>query len=142
MLRQQLQADQLQALKNRDKVRLETLRYIISEIKNKEIDSKAELSDKDTVAILQKIAKRLKEAISSFKKANRQDLVQEYQNQLDIINTYLPEKLTDIQLKETIEKLKVENQAIIQKNPKAIIGICMKKLQGVAEPEKIIALLS
>lgn len=146
MLRQQLQADQLQALKNHDKVKLETLRYILSEIKNKEIEKNppagGELSDEETLGILQKVAKRLQEAIISFTKASRQDLIQEYQNQLDIINTYLPAKLTDEQLKEAVEKLKRENQIIIQKNPKAIIGICMKQLRNRAEPEKIMALLS
>lgn len=146
MLRQQLQADQLQALKSHDKVKLETLRYILSEIKNKEIDKNppagGELSDEETITMLQKIAKRLQEAIISFTKASRQDLAKEYQDQLDIINAYLPAKLTDEQLKKAVEKLKVENQAIIQKNPKAIIGICMKQLRSLAEPEKIMALLS
>ena len=142
MLRQQLQVNQLQALKNHDKVKLETLRYVISEIKNKEIDDKAELSDEDTMAVLQKVAKRLQEAITSFTKANRQDLVKEHQDQLNIINRYLPTKLTDEQLKEAVEKLKLENQTIIQKNPKAIIGICMKQLHHLTEPEKIIALFS
>jgi len=146
MLRQQLQTDQLSALKSHDKVRLETLRYVISEIKNKEIEKNppvgGELSDEETLNTLQKVAKRLQEAIVSFNKANRKDLSQEYQNQLDIITSYLPAKLTDEQLKTEIEKLRLENQGIIQKNPKAIIGICMKKLRNMAEPEKIIALLS
>lgn len=146
MLRQQLQADQIQALKNHDKVKLETLRYVLSEIKNKEIEKNPpageELSDEDTLTTLQKISKRLEEAIASFIKANRQDLAKEYQDQLDIIKVYLPAKLTDEQLREAVEKIKAENQDAIKKNPKAIIGICMKQLRGKAEPEKIMKLLS
>lgn len=146
MLRQQLQTDQIQALKNHDKIKLETLRYVLSEIKNKEIEKNppagGELSDEDTMAVLQKVAKRLQEAITSFTKAKRQDLAKEYQDQLNIIKTYLPAKLTDEQLKKAVEKIKAENQETIQKNPKAIIGICMKQLRSKAEPKKIMKLLS
>jgi len=92
--------------------------------------------------VLQKVAKRLQEAITSFTKAKRQDLAKEYQDQLNIIKTYLPAKLTDEQLKKAVEKIKAENQETIQKNPKAIIGICMKQLRSKAEPKKIMKLLS
>ncbi|OGK15262.1 hypothetical protein A2774_02440 [Candidatus Roizmanbacteria bacterium RIFCSPHIGHO2_01_FULL_39_12c] len=98
MLRKKIVEDQIRALKNREADRLSTLRYILAQIKNKEIDKKSfdathdkqELTDEEVVAVLRKICKELIESIAAFKKGDRQDLVSEYQKQLVIVNSYLP----------------------------------------------------
>ncbi len=93
MLKKNIRDDQQQALKNHDDKKLEILRYILAQIQNKEIEKKEELSDEETIAILKKIAKELKESIESSQKANRQELVNQYQNQLSIVKSYLPKEL-------------------------------------------------
>ncbi len=146
MLRQKIQEDQIQALKSGDKDRLNVLRFILSQIKNKEIDKNppagAELTDEEVVLVLKKIAKELKESIEAFKKGEREDLVKENERQLAIVNQYLPKELSDWQLQQAIEKIISDNKDIFEKNPKAIIGICMKNLRTQADSSRIMKILS
>lgn len=142
MLRQKLQEDQLKALKSGDKNKLQVLRFIISKIKNKEIEKKEELNDEETLIILKKFAKELKESIQAFEKGNRADLVEENKKQLEIVSQYLPAEISDEDLKKEIEKIITDNKTLYDQNPKAIIGICMKLLRSKADPSRIMKVLS
>ncbi|KKQ24471.1 MAG: hypothetical protein US40_C0003G0009 [Candidatus Roizmanbacteria bacterium GW2011_GWC2_37_13] len=137
MLRQKLQDDSLAALKTGDKEKLSVLRFIIAQIKNKEIDKNppagGELNDEETLVVLKKIAKELKESIEAFEKGNRPDLVKENKKQLVVVSQYLPAEITEEELKKEIEKIIADNKAIYDQNPKAIIGICMKQLKAKAD---------
>ena len=95
MLRKKLQDDQLTALKNGDKDRLSLLRFIIAQVQNKEIEKKGELTDEETVAVLKKVARELKESIVAFEKGGRSDLVEDNKKQLDIFSSYLPAEISD-----------------------------------------------
>jgi uncharacterized protein YqeY len=133
MLKQKLQADQLAAMKARNQAQLDTIRYIVSQIKNKEIALQHELNDEEVLSVLQKVKKELNESIESFQKGNRADLVGEYQAQLDVVSQYLPKELTDAELDAAVSALIESNREAYEKNPKSIIGICMKGLRGKAE---------
>jgi len=142
MLRKKLQQDQIIALKSGDKDKLEVLRFVISAIKNREIEKKAELNDEETILVLKKFAKELKESIVAFEKGKRADLVQANKKQLEIISQYLPAEITDEELKKEVEKIIAENKSVYDQNPKVIIGICMKLLRSKADPSRIIKALS
>jgi len=142
MLKQKLQEDQIIALKSGDHDKLNIIRFIISQIKNKEIEKRGELSDDEVILVLKKIAKELNESISAFEKGNRQDLVEENKKQLTIISQYLPQEISDEELKKEIKRIIQENQDLYQKNPKAIIGICIKQLKSKADSSRIIKILS
>lgn len=142
MLVKRLQDEQLKALKSGDKTRLEILRYILAQIKNKEIDKKKELSDEDVFIVLKKIAKELKESIEASEKGGRNDLVESSQKQLDIVDEYLPEEISDEELKKKVGELIAQNKALYDKNPKALIGICVKELRAQADPSRIMKVLS
>jgi len=142
MLKQKLQEDQIIALKSGDHDKLNIIRFIISQIKNKEIEKRGELSDDEVILVLKKIAKELNESISAFEKGNRQDLVEENKKQLAIISQYLPQEISDEELKKEIKRIIQENQDLYQKNPKAIIGICIKQLKSKADSSRIIKILS
>ncbi len=141
MIKQQLQSDQIAALKAGDKAKLNVLRYIVAQIKNKEIDSRQDLTDEEVVQILRKQVKELQEANEGFAKGGRQDLVDENNSQITIISAYLPAELSDEHLEAEMDKLIADNQEAIQKNPKSIIGICMNALRSKASPARISALL-
>ncbi len=142
MLKQKIQEDLIAALKNKDQLKLNTLRFVTSRIKNQEIEKKADLNDEEVLVILKKFAKELKESIEASKKANRQELVEENQKQLAIVSAYLPEEISDDQLKQEIEKIIADNKSLYDQNPKAIIGICMKSLKSKADPSRIIKILN
>lgn len=137
MIKQQLQADQLTAMKAKDAARLDTLRYILAQIKNQEIEKKVELPDEEIVQIIRKETKKLQDAINSFKDAGRSDLAAEYQAQLDIYTTYLPTEMTDEQLKHEIQQIIERNSELYKTNRNALIGICVRELKSKADSSRI-----
>lgn len=142
MLKQKLQDDQIQALKSGDKDKLSVLRYILAQIQNKEIEKRADLTGDDVIAVLKKISKELKESVDAFKKGGRNDLVDKYKRQLDIVTPYLPKEMSDEELTKAIDSVIEKNKELYEKNQKAIIGICMKLLRSKADSSRIMAILN
>lgn len=141
MVKQKIIQDQILAMKQRDQNKVTTLRYILAQLKNKEIDKKGELSNEEELVILRKIGKELKESIDAFRKGKREDLIAQYESQLKLLGTYLPQEISDEELKKEVEKIIAENKEVYDKNPKAVIGIAMKQLKNKADPSRILKLL-
>lgn len=141
MLRKQLQTDQIVAMKAKNTHVLTTIRYILSEIKNQEIEIKRELNDEEITTLLEKITKKLNQSVEMFQKANRTDLVEENRAQLAIVQKYLPKQLTDSELEAEIKSLAEQNKEAIDTNPKAIIGIAMKELKSRADGQRIMRII-
>jgi hypothetical protein len=91
--------------------------------------------------VLKKAKKELLESIESFTKGGRADLIDESKKQLEIVAAYLPAELTDEELEKAVTALIAANQDAIAKNPKAIIGICMKELKSKADSSRIMSAL-
>ena len=146
MLRQKLQADQVTALKSGQKTKLGILRFILSQIKNKEIDKNppagGELTDEETTIVLRKVIKELKESVEAFEKGGRKELADDSKKQLEVVSTYLPAEISDEELKSEVEKIIKENQIVFDNNRKAITGICIKQLKSKADPGRIMKVLS
>lgn len=141
MLYEQLQAEQITALKAKETLKLQTIREIISKVKNREIDKGSPLVDAEVLEVIKKIKKELVESVESFQKGGRNDLIEEANKQLVIVNSYLPAELTDEVLKSEIAALLEKNKDLIAKNQKASIGICMKELRSKADSARIMAIL-
>lgn len=142
MLRSKLQQDQLQALKSGDRVRLDTLRFILSQVKNREIEKKGELNDEETIVVLQKFKRELNESLDAAQKAGRSELEKNDRVQLAIVSEYLPAEMSDEDLKSEVERIISENKEVYEKTPKAIIGVLMKELKSKAESSRILAALN
>lgn len=142
MIKQTIKQDQVAALKDGDQARLNILRYILAKIQNQEIAKQKELNDEETTAVLQKQVKELKETLEAAEKANRAELIAQAKTELAIVGGYLPKQLSDEELKKEVEKIVSENQELYQKNPKAIIGTCMRQLKSKADSSRIISLLN
>ena len=112
----------------------QSLPLINSQIKNKEIDAKRELTDEEAIKLLQGEAKKRKESIAAYSRGGRQDLADKEQYELLIIEEYLPKQLTDEELKAIITEVK-------SSNPNGDFGTLMKavmaKVAGRAEGAKI-----
>ena len=141
MVKNKLQEQQIAALKSNDGPKLEVLRYILSQVQNKEIEKQSELTDEEVIQTIKKIGKELKESLESAQKAGRQDLIEKHRRELEIVSIYLPKELSDEQLETEVKKLAEENKSVAQQNPKALIGICMKALQGKADPGRILEMI-
>ncbi len=133
-LRTQL-TDQLKdAMRARDAQALNALRYLLSLIKNVEIDTKKELTDEEIISQLQKEVKRRRDAIDQFKTAGRQDLVDTEELQLTFLMKFLPKQLTK-------EEIEVEVRALVaalsQKDMSTAMREIMPKFKGRADGKMV-----
>ena len=137
-IRGQVQSQIVINLKSRDQKRLDTFRFLFSQIKNKEIDAKRELTDEETVKLLQGEAKKRRESITAYQQGGRQDLVENESYQLSVIEEYLPKQLTDEEIKAIIDEVK-------SANPSGDFGTIMKtvmiKVAGRAEGGRVAGML-
>ena len=141
MLKQKLQVDRDVAMKAKDQERLTTIRYILAQITNREIDKHSDLTDAEIIDLLRKEVKKLDESITAFKTGGRNDLVAEYEAQKSIITSYLPKELSDEELKAKVQEIISKNQELYDKNPNALIGICIKELSAQAASSRIAAMV-
>jgi len=130
MLRQQIADEVVTAMKKHDTVRLGVLRYILSEIKNKEIDLKHELNDDEALEILRREVKRRTEAIEQFKKAGRTDIVENEQSELKIIETFLPQQMSDAEVEQAVDRIYSSCQTI---DFGSLMKSVMQELKGKAD---------
>jgi len=121
MLKEDIFEDLKTAMKARDEVRVRTLRMVVAAIKNRLVDKK-DLGDEDVIEILTKEAKLRKDAIEEFTKADREDLAQSEEEELAIIRDYLPEKLSEDELRAIILDA-IEEQHV---NSPSGLGLVMK----------------
>ena len=121
MLKEDIFEDLKTAMKARDEVRVRTLRMVVAAIKNRLVDKK-DLGDEDVIEILTKEAKLRKDAIEEFTKADREDLAQSEEEELAIIRDYLPEKLSEDDLRAIILDA-IEEQHV---NSPSGLGLVMK----------------
>lgn len=138
-LRNRIQQDATQALKNRDVKKLDALRFLIAQIKNWEIDAKRELTDEESIKLLQGEAKKRKESIAAYRQGGRIDLVDKEKFELELIGDYLPKQLTDEEILAVISQVKAAN-------PGAEFGTLMKEtmkqIAGRADGGRVVAFLA
>ena len=103
-MKKKLQKDLIEAMKNHDKMKIDVIKLVKASIQNEEISSKKELSDDEVLSIINKQVKMRKDAISEFEKAGRNDLIEAYNNEISILNEYLPKELSDEEALAIIEE--------------------------------------
>jgi uncharacterized protein len=128
MLREQIYDEVKAAMKAREGERLETLRFVWSEIKNVEIDAKHELSDEEVIALLRREVKKRKEALEQYRGAGRHDLVEQEEKQLKIIEVYVPQMMNEEEVRRVIDEEVGE-----EKDFGRAMGKVMGKLKGKAD---------
>ncbi|MCK5381371.1 MAG: GatB/YqeY domain-containing protein, partial [Candidatus Latescibacteria bacterium] len=94
-LSQQLFDDMKKAMRAKDKIRLNTLRMLRAQIKNREIEAGGELSEEDILQLLSKAEKMRKEAIDLYRQGDRENLAAQEETELAVIRSYLPECLSE-----------------------------------------------
>ena len=136
-LKQQIVSDLKEAMKQQQKARLRVLRSLKAKLLEKEIaerkQGEAELTDEQTIDVLMKAAKQRKESIEQFEEAGRTDLLEKEQQELLIIESYLPEMLSEEEVRgiarEKIDALGAESMADMGQ----VMGAMMQALKGQAE---------
>lgn len=133
-LKEKLMADFKDAMKAHDEVAKNTISFARAAIKQYEVDNREELDDDGIVAILSKQVKMRKDALADFEKAGRTDLIDSYKSEIEVLKRYLPEQLSDENLREVIAQVAAE--AGIEggmQNMGKLMGPVMAKVKGVAD---------
>ena len=138
MLHQKITIDLKVALKSGDSFRVGTLRMLLSSLHNKEIEKKGKglestLSDDEAIEVLSREAKKRKEAIEAYEKGNRTDLAQKETKELEIIEKYLPEQLSEEEIEKIITAAIKKTGAVTVKDFGKVMGEAMKELKGKAD---------
>lgn len=121
------------AMKAQDKEKLSVVRMVKGAIQMEELNKKHELNDDEVIAIISKQIKSRKEAIVEFEKANRNDLVEQNQKEIEILNTYMPEQLSDDEINKIIDEAFTKINPTSERDMGKIIGSISPLLKGKAD---------
>lgn len=132
-LSERLNEDMKQAMKSQDKFKLSTIRMVRSTIKNLEIDLKRTLDDNEVLDILSREIKQRKDALQEFEKAGRDDLAASLKAEVQIIAEYLPEQLTEEEIKVIVQQTIQETGATSKADIGKVMSALMPKVKGRAD---------
>lgn len=134
-LKEKLNEDMRKALREKNTLRLSTIRLLLAAIQNLQIarGKEKELKESDLIGALRTEAKKRKEAIEEYKKGKRKDLVEKETKELGIIREYLPKELSPEELGRIIEETIEEISAKGPKNMGKVMGAVMVKVKGRAD---------
>lgn len=128
-----IRSDMTAAMRAREAQRRDTLRLLIAALDYARIAAGQELSDDDAVVTLQREAKQRRESIEEFRKGGRADLVEAEQQELAIIQTYLPEELTEDELRAIVQEVIADVGASGPGDLGAVMGPLMQRVRGRAD---------
>jgi uncharacterized protein YqeY len=140
-LKERIQQDMKDAMRAADKPRLGTIRLILAAIKQIEVDERKVLDDIEVTTVLDRMCKQRRESISQFEKAGRTDLVDQEAAELAIIQTYLPEPLSESELNLLIDETMVQSGAASIKDMGKVMALLKPRLQGRADMGAVSALI-
>lgn len=128
-----LAEDMKTAMKAKDTARLSTIRMINSAIKNKEIDQRRELTDEEVAAVISTAVKQRRDSIEQFKTGGRLDLVEKEEAEAAILLSYLPQQLTEDQIRDIVKSAIAETSAASAKDMGKVMKVIMPKTKGKAD---------
>lgn len=128
-----------EAMKSKDSVKLNTLRFLQAAIKNREIELRPNpINDEEVMGVIKKLVKQRKESIEQYKAGNRQDLVDQEMSELKILETYLPAQMS----RDQVEKLVAETVLAMSAKTIKDMGPVMKEVlakSGGAADNKLVS---
>lgn len=132
-LKEQLTTDMKEAMRSKDNLRRDTVRLLLTAIKNAEIDKGGELTDQEVQALLQKQAKQRKDSITAYTDGGRPDLAESEQAELGIIEGYLPQQMGDDEIRAIVQAEISRLGISSSKDMGKLMGPLMAQLRGKAD---------
>lgn len=122
-----------EALKSGDTMRKTTLRMALAAVKNAEVEAREEIGDDLVLNLIQKEVKARQETIEGAKKAERPDLIEKAESEIQILNEFLPEQLSTEDLKALVQEAIDESGASSMAEMGQVMGVLMPKIRGKAD---------
>lgn len=143
---EQLQAMRLAARKEHDSETLDSVQNVLAAIKNEEINQGITLSDDQVEALIARLVKQLKDALADFTAASRTDLITKTNTEIELLQGFLPQQLSDIEIDAVITGVLSEVDQETRANSGKVVGAVMAKVKGRADGatvrERVLARLS
>ena len=136
-MKSRLDDDLKQAMRNRDTVRRDVIRYLRSEIRNQEIRVQKDLDDDGVVQVLSRQAQQRRDSIEAFAEADRTDLVEKEQAELAIIMGYLPQQMTRDEISELVQQVVADVGATGPGDMGKVMSQIMPQVRGRAEGREV-----
>ena len=141
MLLERIKDDMKQAMRDRAKARLMTIRLILAAVKQQEIDRRVTLEETEVLAILDKMVKQRRDSIEQFDKAGRDDLSSKEQFEIEVIQAYLPQPLSEQEISQLIAEAIATSGAESMRDMGKVMGILKPVMQGRADMGKVSGLI-
>ncbi|HEU5451014.1 MAG TPA: GatB/YqeY domain-containing protein [Terriglobales bacterium] len=138
-LTEQITKDMTAAMKARDERRLSCLRMVKTALKNKEIDKRAPLDDKEALAVLSTLIKQRKDSIEQFTKGNRPELAQKEADEITLIETYMPKAVSEEDIAATVRATIAEMGSPTMKDMGTVMKNVMAKFAGARVDGKVVS---
>ncbi|BBF22693.1 aspartyl-tRNA amidotransferase subunit B [Sutterella megalosphaeroides] len=141
MIKDRIREDMKAAMRSHDAARLSTIRLLLAAIKQREIDEQIESTDDDILAVIAKMVKQRRDSVEQYRAGGRDDLAQNEQAEIDVLQAYLPQALTDDEIAAIID----EATAAVGLTGMAAMGKVMAlvkpRVNGRADLGKVSALI-
>jgi len=140
-LKLQITEDMKTAMRAKDSARLGAIRLLQAAIKQREVDERIELSDADVISAIEKMLKQRRDSIAAYESANRVDLADIEKFEVSVLQTYLPQQLTDAEVSEILEQVVVETGAAGIKDMSKVMAAIKPLVAGKADMGKVSGLI-
>ena len=140
-LNEQINSDLVNAMKAKDSFKLGVIRMVKGAIQLEKINLKRDLNDEEIIAILAKQIKMRKDSIAEFEKGNRADLIKQYNDEIEILNTYMPAQLSKDEIKAILDAAFEKIQPTSSKDMGAIMREVSPKLKGRCDMGEVNSLI-
>lgn len=134
---QQLDQDMKAAMKQKDKETLSTIRMVRAAIKKVEIDNRGELSDDQALQVVMKEVKQRRDSLAEYEKAGREDLAAKEKREIEILSAYLPQQLSEEELREIVQQAIADTGATSKKEMGKVMGAVLPKVKGRADGKQV-----
>lgn len=140
-LKAQISEDMKVAMRAKDAGRLGTIRLLQAAIKQREVDERIELTDADVIAVIEKMLKQRKDSIAAYESANRTDLADVEKAEVIVLQSYLPQQLSDQEIKDVLDKVVLDTGATNIKDMGKVMAAIKPLVAGKADMGKISGLI-
>jgi len=133
-----LNQDMIKAMRNKEKQRLSLIRMVKASLQNEAIKlGREELTEEEELTVLSRELKQLKESLQEFKDAERDDLVVKHEQDLEILQEYMPEQLSNDELEKIVVDTIEEVNATTKRDIGKVMSVLMPKVKGKADGSKV-----
>ncbi len=140
-LKAQISEDMKAAMRSRDAQRLSAIRLLLAAIKQREVDDRKELDDQEIIGVIDKMIKQRRESIAQYQKASRADLADAENFELGVLQTYMPQPLSEAEIEAAVAAGVTESGAQSVRDMGKVMTILKAGLAGRADMASVSALV-